>query len=226
MLIDLFFSSPITALIWLIAILVSLSFHEFAHALIGTLKGDMTAKLLGRLTINPLAHISPIGFLMFLFVGFGWAKPVPYNPYNLKHPKTDAFHIALAGPFSNLLLALLSSGILALILATGLASLSSGIAFFLIAMILINISLAIFNLIPLDPLDGSKVLDLLLDKPHQQRLRESIRQYAPTVLLFLVIVSITTSFNPFFFISIPAEIVCESLTNGACFEVLSTAFSR
>ncbi len=224
MLIDLFFLSPITALIWLIAILISLSFHEFAHALVGTLKGDRTAKLAGRLTINPLAHISPMGFIMFLFVGFGWAQPVPYNPYNLANPKRDAFHIALAGPASNLFLALLSSGIFAVLTALGLIGLGSGLTLFLVAMVIINLSLAIFNLIPLDPLDGSKVLDLVLDKPHEQRTREAIRQYAPTVLLFLVILSITTRINPFFFVSIPSGIACELLTNGACFEVLSSVF--
>ena len=97
---------PMLLAAWLIAIVLVLTIHEFSHALADTLLGDPTAKMSGRLTLNPLAHISWLGFFMLLVVGFGWGKPVPYNPYNLKYPRFGAAIVAFAGPFSNLISAI------------------------------------------------------------------------------------------------------------------------
>ena len=103
MILGLLFSQPVLFIAWIAAILVALSVHEFSHALAGTVLGDNTAKNMGRLTLNPLAHLDMIGTLMLLIVGFGWGKPVPFNPFNLKYPKWGPAIVALAGPFANLI---------------------------------------------------------------------------------------------------------------------------
>ena len=90
MFLNLLFGSPAIAVAWLVAILLTLTIHEFSHALVGKLRGDKTAVYEGRLTLNPMAHLDPTGFILLLLFGFGWAKPVPYNPYNLKDPKWDS----------------------------------------------------------------------------------------------------------------------------------------
>ena len=105
MFLSLISSHPLFALAWLCAILLSLTIHEFSHALVGKWRGDRTAEREGRLTLNPLAHLDWFGFAAMLLLGFGWAKPVPFNPYNLRDPKWDAVWIGLAGPGSNLFLA-------------------------------------------------------------------------------------------------------------------------
>src|SRR3989338_7096648 len=109
MFLNLLFGSPAIAVAWLVAILLTLTIHEFSHALVGKLRGDKTAEYEGRLTLNPMAHVDPTGFILLLLFGFGWAKPVPYNTYNLQDPKWDSVKIALAGPISNFLMAFLAS---------------------------------------------------------------------------------------------------------------------
>ncbi len=201
------FSSPELLIVWLSVILISITVHEFSHALAGSLKGDATAEEEGRLTLNPLAHINPVGFFMLIVLGFGWAKPVPYNPYNLKNPIKDAVHIALAGPFSNLVLALLSGLILRGLMHYDVIASSSLLALFLFYLTLVNLFLMLFNILPVYPLDGSKLVDAVLVKPHQQKLRNQIAYYSPRVLLALVILSILTSIDVFSFISIPAILI-------------------
>ena len=137
-------------------LLFALVFHEFSHGWVAYKLGDPTAKHQGRLTLNPIAHLDPFGSLMILFVGFGWAKPVPVDSRYLANPRVDMMKIAFAGPASNLLLALIS-GIL--IRLTGyMGPLTS----MLILFTQINISLAVFNMIPIPPLDGSQIFSGLM----------------------------------------------------------------
>ena len=133
----------------------ALSFHEFAHAWMASKCGDKTAESLGRLTLNPIAHLDPIGSLMILFVGFGWAKPVPVDGGRLKNPRIDMMKIAAAGPISNLLLAMIAG--LSLRFLNNIQLLNDSLFLILIYFTRINISLAIFNLIPVAPLDLSLI---------------------------------------------------------------------
>lgn len=224
MIFDLLVSSPILALIWIGAIVAALTVHEFSHALAGYLKGDRTAYLSGRLTLNPLAHIDPFGFIMMVFAGFGWAKPVPYNPYNLKNPRVDGLMIALAGPFSNLVGAAVAGILIRFIFALNLLSASNALVMFLFIFAILNLFLMFFNLIPVDPLDGSKVLDVLMAKPKHHALREQIRRYGPMVLMVLVILSIAGIADVFSILTLPSFITCDALTGSSCVAALSTVF--
>src|SRR3989338_6823830 len=119
MFLSLISENPAVAIVWVLAIVIALTVHEFSHALAGKWRGDKTAEYEGRLTLNPMAHIDWIGFIPLLLLGFGWAKPVPFNPYNLRDPKWDSVLIALAGPASNFILALLSGFALRLLIGSG-----------------------------------------------------------------------------------------------------------
>ncbi len=148
-------------------LLVALSIHEAAHAWSADKLGDSTARLLGRLTFNPIAHIDPIGTLLLpgiaILTGLpiiGWAKPVPVNLHHLRHPRRDFMYIAAAGPASNLLQALLLAGAARLMFPGGLENTFAGIL--LIQGIFLNVLLALFNLIPVPPLDGGNVIGGLL----------------------------------------------------------------
>ncbi|MDA1024354.1 MAG: site-2 protease family protein [bacterium] len=215
-------SNPALLLIWVIVIVTALTVHEFAHAFVGSRLGDTTAEALGRLTLNPLAHIDPMGFVMLLLLGFGWAKPVPFNPYNLNNPRWDAVKIALAGPGSNLLLSLLAAVALRILLGVG-AELSL-LHIFLTLMVLINLFLLVFNLIPIHPLDGSKLVDALLTAPRWAQLRIAIATYGPQVLMLLVIISILTPFDVFFFVSAPSFAACDAIVGTSCTALLSLGF--
>lgn len=179
------FSSPLLFLIGLIAFLASLSFHEFAHALAGTLQGDDTAKRMGRLTLNPIAHVDPIGLLALISVGFGWGRPVPFNPYNLRNQKWGPSIVAAAGPSANVAL-MLVSGLLLRLLAGRLPG-DNALVYFLGALVFINAILFLFNLIPIPPLDGSKFLLAALDSPRHARTRFLLETRGPLILLFLIL---------------------------------------
>jgi len=146
MIVDLF-TNPLSFFIWAAALLIAITVHEFAHAWMADYLGDPTARLNGRLSLNPLNHLDPVGTLMIFLTRFGWGKPVPVDPYNLENPRRDYALISLAGPASNLILAT----ILSVFLKTTSASI-------VIPIIILNVYLAIFNLLPLPPLDGSKIL--------------------------------------------------------------------
>lgn len=221
-------SQPAIALVWLFAVVLSLTVHEFSHALVSKLRGDMTAEREGRLTLNPFAHIDWIGFIAVLVLGFGWAKPVPYNPYNLKNPKWDSVLIALAGPASNLLFAVLCSAILRGVLSTSGGSVQPSLSLlsvFLLVMIILNLFLLIFNVIPVHPLDGSKLLFALLDSPKYANARQFISIRGPQILLVLVLISVFTSYDVFFFVSAPAFSICDGLLGGSCMGLLSMIFA-
>ena len=149
-------------------ILIALTFHEYAHAYAAYRRGDDTARQLGRLSLNPLRHLDPLGTIMIFLVHFGWAKPVPVNPDLLKNPRKDMLWIAAAGPLSNMVLALVSGLLLRILFATeGMPDAHTGRVmgplWFMVAMSLqINLALAIFNILPIAPLDGSKILSGLL----------------------------------------------------------------
>jgi len=177
--------SPATLISRIITLLIAFSFHEFAHAFTANAFGDDTPRMNGRLTLNPTAHLDLVGTLMLLFAGFGWAKPVPVNPYNLRRRSPSALMwVSLAGPLSNLLLALIAAiplraGVVKFTASGGLfPTLSS----FLIEFIIINLALMLFNLIPVAPLDGEKIAQYFFP-PSWARFLDQIRPYGPIILM-------------------------------------------
>lgn len=181
-----FFDQPAIFLAWVLAFLVALSFHEFCHALAATLLGDSTPGRMGRLTLNPVAHIDMIGLLAVLFIGFGWGKPVQFNPYNLKWKKWGPTAVAFAGPLSNLFLGTLSA--IGLMIAGPRLGCSNLLTGFLFLSLNINIALMVFNLFPLPPLDGSKALLASLSHPKYQSFRTFIEQKGQLILLGVILV--------------------------------------
>ena len=147
---------------------------------------------MGRLTLNPMAHLDMMGSLMILFVGFGWAKPVPVDGSNLRYPRTDMMKVAAAGPVSNLLLAMVAGMVLRFMNGTGL--LTDSIFILLIYFTRINIALAVFNLIPVAPLDGSQIFSGYLMKTNPQ-LAWKIQSYGPQVLFGLILFGYFTGFS-------------------------------
>jgi len=173
----------------IVILILSVILHEVSHGYMADWLGDPTARLKGRLTLNPLKHIDPVGSIIVPLITslfgftFGWAKPVPYNPYNLKNKRSGELLIALAGPVCNLFIAL----IFGLIIRFAAANTETVTPFIEITsyIVLINIILAVFNLIPLPPLDGSKILFSIL--PNQYgRFRRTLEMYAPVFILIVV----------------------------------------
>ncbi|MDF9408975.1 MAG: Peptidase family M50 [Pelotomaculum sp. PtaB.Bin013] len=163
------------------AIVLGLTFHEYAHGWTADRLGDRTARYQGRLTINPVAHIDPIGLLLLFFAGFGWAKPVPVNPYNLKvDQRQGMLLVALAGPVMNMLLAVISAIVFGALVGLNLPYFREIMQY----MIQINVVLAVFNIIPIPPLDGSKILAGIL--PGRQEWLYQLEQYGSIVLILLV----------------------------------------
>ncbi|HJW91300.1 MAG TPA: site-2 protease family protein [Anaerolineales bacterium] len=174
----------------LVVLVIAFAFHEFAHAWTADRFGDMTPRSQGRLTLNPLVHLDPIGSLMLLVAGFGWARPVPINPYALSRRSPAAvMWVSLAGPLSNFLLAVLGAIAFRLLdLAITSPASNPALSFFfqfLYYFVQINLLLLVFNLIPLPPLDGDKILDYFLP-PAWSRALEPIRPYGPMILLMLI----------------------------------------
>lgn len=164
-------------------VLFSLSFHEFAHGYVAYRCGDSTAKAYGRLTLNPLKHLDPIGAICMFLTGYGWAKPVPINTRYFKKPRRDILLVAAAGPLSNFVLAIAFA-----LLGAFAFSYARVLYLFTNLGVLLNLSLAIFNLIPLPPLDGSRILTCLL--PHRAAARYSqIERYSRYILLGLIALS-------------------------------------
>ena len=173
-----FFRDPVMILITLPAVIISLTFHELAHAYTAVKLGDNTPAITGRLSINPLAHLDIMGFICMLLTGFGWAKPVRVNPRNFRKSKRDMAITAAAGPLSNVLLSFICMFILALlakfkVLAIytgngGFSGLSFGDSLLMVLgtivyrLTFLNLYLAVFNLIPIPPLDGSRLVDVFL----------------------------------------------------------------
>ncbi len=182
--------SSLDTLSFFIAIISGLTVHEFAHAWMANRLGDPTARLEGRLTLNPIKHLDPIGTLVMVVLiftaglGFGWGKPVPVNPYNLKHKNGDMW-VSLAGPFSNFILALLVALLFALISPTVIAGWSNDFVNLIKILISVNVALGIFNLMPIPPLDGSKVLFSLLP-PGKNEIKNFLERYSLIIFFFLI----------------------------------------
>ncbi|MCC7522635.1 site-2 protease family protein [Candidatus Uhrbacteria bacterium] len=185
-LLNLLVQDPLVFLAIVGALVFTLSVHEFSHAWVGYLLGDRTAEREGRLTINPLAHLDPFGFLMILFVGFGYAKPVPFNPYNLKDRRWGPAMIAIAGPLSNLIF----GSVCAVAYGLLFARLGPDNLLILVLWFLghINFALMLFNLIPLPPLDGSKALLAILDGPRYAQMRYFLETQGPMILIGLILI--------------------------------------
>lgn len=163
-------------------LLVAISFHELAHGFVAYKLGDPTAKNMGRLTLNPLKHIDPIGFLMFFLLGFGWAKPVPVNFNNLKNQRRDTVLVAVAGSTVNFLLAIAGAIIYGILSNFNMNFFIEGV---LTSLILYNLFFGTFNLLPFPPLDGSKVVISFLPYRYQNKVYENER-YLYLVLIILV----------------------------------------
>ena len=174
---------PADMLARLPALLIALSFHEYAHARIAYAWGDPTAKNEGRLTLNPLVHLDPLGLLMMLFVRFGWARPVPINPFYFRDRRKGLFWVSLAGPGMNLLLGFAATFLWVLGRGWGWGFFVESILSYLV---IYNVFLAIFNIIPLPPLDGSKILSSLLP-PRQLSYYQTIEPYGPFLLIALLV---------------------------------------
>lgn len=177
---SLFSQNPILFFLVIIGLLLAITIHEFSHALAADLLGDPNPRSNGRLTLNPLAHLDPLGSLALLFFGFGWGKPVETIVSNLQHPRRDIAIISLAGPLSNIILALFLSLLLSFTSSPLFASLFTTIIY-------INLMLAIFNLLPVYPLDGEKILSGLLPRETAFEFQAFMRRYGTIVLLFLIL---------------------------------------
>lgn len=178
----LLFSNPLAFFIIFPGLLISIAIHEFAHAWTADRLGDPTPRLQGRVTLNPLAHLDPIGTVMILVTRFGWGKPVEFDPYNLKDPVKDTAIIALAGPVSNVVIAILLAVIIRLNVIP-IDWLVIGTA----QVLFINIVLAIFNLVPVYPLDGSKILLAILPRDTAYEYDTFMHKYGMFVLLALIL---------------------------------------
>ena len=184
------FRLPPEVLVLLIPVLLfALVFHEFSHAWVANKLGDPTARYAGRLTLNPMAHLDPIGGLMILFVGLGWAKPVPVDIRYLSNPRVDMMKIAFAGPASNLLLAFIGGTVLRSGFVDG--TMAMMIMFFT----QINIMLAVFNMIPIAPLDGSQIFSGLLIRTNPELVR-NLQIYGPQILMGAILIGYFTPISP------------------------------
>ena len=165
-------------------LIIAMVIHEYAHARVAVALGDRTPLLMGRLTLNPAAHIDPIGLIMLFLVRFGWAKPVIIDPRNFKKPRRDDILVSLAGPFANLVTAFLALVALLVIKST-MGHLSVGVYQVFQLIIIYNINFAIFNMIPLPPLDGSHVLVQLLP-PKMAYAYARLERYSFLILIVLI----------------------------------------
>ncbi len=190
--------NPATLIARIITLVIALTVHEFSHAYIANRFGDDTPRRAGRLTLNPLRHLDPIGSFMLVLVGFGWAKPVPINHETIRRNNpAGVMWVSLAGPLTNLLLGVAA----AIPLRFGLVGYNQpsgaifpSLGYFLLTFLLVNITLFIFNLLPLAPLDGEKVFGFFLPKSWQPAVA-GIRRYSPFILLFLVFVGPRLGFD-------------------------------
>ncbi|MFH1430568.1 MAG: site-2 protease family protein [Candidatus Uhrbacteria bacterium] len=186
--ISLILQQPVVGVAWIAAILVALSIHECAHAATSYVLGDHTAQQAGRLTLRPFAHVDPMGFFMLLLVGFGWGKPVPFDPQQLHNRRWGPALVALAGPASNLLGAIASAFVLFVIdRFTGLLA-NNLLVLFVAFSFQLHIVLMLFNLIPIPPLDGSKLLFSIMDHSKYDGARFFLQTRGPLILIGLIVV--------------------------------------
>jgi len=187
------FSLPLIVGI-LVALVVGITFHEFSHAFVADELGDHRPRALGRVSVNPLRHLDPLGAIFFLIAGFGWGKPVPVNAYALRPGRVGLTMVALAGPLANFAVAIVGAVLFRVLQLAGLldASFARDVVFLLVYF---NAALGLFNLIPIPPLDGYNVVVPLLP-PRQAFLVQRYAQYGYVALLLLVVLSMAGSFSP------------------------------
>ena len=189
--------TPPEVLLLLVPVLLfALCFHEFAHAWVANKLGDPTAKHSGRLTLNPLVHLDLMGSMMILFVGFGWAKPVPVDIRYLQNPRTDMMKVAFAGPAANLLLAFIGGTIIRAHLVGG------SLILMLVLFTQINIMLAVFNMIPIPPLDGSQIFSGLMVRKNPDLVMK-LQMYGPQILFGLILIGYLTEISPLWWVMSP-----------------------
>jgi Zn-dependent protease len=174
---------------FVIAVIVGITLHEFSHAAVASLQGDQTARAQGRLTLNPLAHLDPLGSIALIVAGFGWGRPVPVTPSRLRNRRFGHVLVGLAGPAANFVLAIVS--VVALRIAYRPADLTFDVNFtlrLLDTLVAVNVILGVFNLLPIPPLDGSTLLSILLP-PSRQNIVRFLDQYGVFLLLALLILA-------------------------------------
>lgn len=191
-------NDPLTLVFFLVCVVFGLVVHEFAHAWAASRQGDQTARLAGRVSLNPLRHLDLMGSLMFLVVGIGYAKPVPVNPYNLKDGKLGDFYVSMAGIVTNLAVAFLFALPFRVIQLLGgdIASINSVVLDFAQMMILVNVLLAAFNIIPIPPLDGSKAIGILVPRSLEPAYQRYL-QVGPAILIGIFGLYFITGINWF-----------------------------
>jgi Zn-dependent protease len=181
----------LTALYRIPGIIIGLSFHEWAHAYAAYKRGDPTARNLGRMTVNPVAHVDPIGILMLLIAGFGWARPVPVNTRNFKNPRKDEIIVSLAGVTTNFIIAFLFTGVLFAVTFFTESEIAYGL---IMNIIYINLGLFVFNLLPIPPLDGFHVFQSLFTRILGYRFFQFLERYGTIILIGILVVGGNTGF--------------------------------
>ena len=214
MLIQILNANPVMFILIVIALVFALCIHEFSHGYIAYINGDDTAYKMGRLTLNPLKHLDPIGSLMILFIGFGYAKPVPVNGSNLANPRTDMMKIAFAGPASNILLAVIGGIVLRILIGSSIFYESVYVT--LIYFTQINIALAVFNMLPISPLDGSQIFNGYM-VTRNPGLVMKLQTYGPQILFGIILIGYVTKFSVIWMIMGPIVKMFMYLFSGVYF---------
>jgi Zn-dependent protease len=174
---------------FLIAVIAGITFHEFSHAAVATMQGDQTARSQGRLTLNPISHLDPLGSIALVLAGFGWGRPVPFSPAQLRSRRFGAALVGLAGPAANFLLALLAVIALRIVYPSAVSAFDVDFSVILLDMLVtLNVVLGVFNLLPIPPLDGSRLLSLALP-PSRQNIVYFLDRYGIFLLLGLLILA-------------------------------------
>jgi len=210
MLITLLFSQPLLFVSIFLALVVSITFHEFFHVLTARLLGDETGERMGRLTMNPLVHLDLWGTLAIVFIGFGWGKPAPFNPYNLKNQKYGPALVAFGGPLSNLVLIIFFGIILKIVYP--ILGFDNYLTIFLQALVGFNGVLMIFNLIPLPPLDGSHILRAILPNSLQY-INDFLDKSGAQILFGLILISLIFNISIFGYIITPVIRLISTIFN-------------
>jgi Zn-dependent protease len=174
---------------FVIAVIVAITFHEFSHAAVATLQGDQTARAQGRLTLNPVSHLDPLGSIALVLAGFGWGRPVPFTPSQLRSRRFGAAMVGLAGPAANFVLALAAVVGLRIVYPSAVDAFDVDFSVILLDMLVtLNVVLGVFNLLPIPPLDGSRLLSLVLP-PSRQNIVYFLDQYGIFLLLGILILA-------------------------------------